>query len=504
MAALERGGRLVGFDQEWKPDRCVQQNHKVALLQFAVADTVFLVRTSRLQFQLPAFLRRVLMDPSIVKIAIDFDGADRDKMKHSFKLSLPVNSEECGILDLSLLAKDCGFQESGLKKLSARSGYRLEKNKKMSVSDWEAAALSEGQLRYARDDAYFPLLIAARLLREAAQRRPPTPLQARTLAGWTAEVEEAALAALESVDTSAQDALQEVLVEELRSLLLQRSAENGKPWMMFSQLQQLEPVARMRRAGLFTGKKFFMELKDDLVVSTRQGADFVRGRSDWERAPAPEGALALPWAEDPQAALTAWAELERAGDPTGTPLSNWEAQTLRYRLGKVARALEEREEGPAATAVRGLSGNAQRLLCDVGAVEAAGAGAPPLAEGSGCDRPAERQPCSREQQQQPREQGQQQSQPAERMVFVKLLSRGVQLEALSSELADALGLDVFEDVVSAPVKSRSRGVAWALVALRTAAAVAELLDRTGFSEESPGRLQLASGDAQVCRYRGHS
>ena len=136
-------------------------DNPVALLQLAVGGSVWLIRTS--EISLPAELREILLDGSVTKLVVSFDSADRKKLSSSFGL------KDCqGILDIQELAKRQGLPVLGfgLKKLAKHCGWRIEKDHSVSVSNWASKQLTERQLQYARDDAFFTLLVALSLLHE--------------------------------------------------------------------------------------------------------------------------------------------------------------------------------------------------------------------------------------------------------------------------------------------------------------------------------------------------
>ncbi|CAE7403505.1 Wrn [Symbiodinium sp. CCMP2592] len=152
-------GGAVGWDMEWTPDTGGREENPVALMQFADAHTALLLRTHRSGNWLPKSVRDLLLSKSCQKVTLGYDGSDRRKVQTSFGL------EPEGVVDLQAMAEDRGFQRSiGLKKLGRAFGLKMYKDPTLSISFWEASSLSEDQVRYAADDAFFTYSLYDRLL----------------------------------------------------------------------------------------------------------------------------------------------------------------------------------------------------------------------------------------------------------------------------------------------------------------------------------------------------
>ncbi|CAE7926194.1 Wrn, partial [Symbiodinium necroappetens] len=152
-------GGAVGWDMEWIPDTGAREENPVALMQFADAHTALLLRTHRSGKWLPKCVRDLLLSKSCQKVTLGYDGSDRRKVQASFDL------EPEAVVDLQKMAEDRGFQRSiGLKKLGRAFGLKMYKDPTLSMSFWEASTLSEDQVRYAADDAFFTYSLYDRLL----------------------------------------------------------------------------------------------------------------------------------------------------------------------------------------------------------------------------------------------------------------------------------------------------------------------------------------------------
>lgn len=327
---LAEHSNLLALDMEWVPDRSRHQNNKVALIQIAIGDSVWLFRTC--EIALPQGLREIFLDRSVTKLAVSFDSADRKKLQSSFGMGCE------GLLDISTLAKGLDIQGCGLKRLAQRYGLRIEKDRDISISNWAAATLSERQLQYARDDAFFTLWVCAPLLREL-----PEGLQndgadvARVLQAversWTAID-----GAVTTEDCEAKDLALLSFVTELHGVLLERGP---LPLMHMGGLLDPRGVPFREQARMLEirlSKDFFREQKGWFHLSQTKGEDFLRARTAFEVAPFSERELAVSWHE--AEALERWREVCGAGSSTEAELKGrlgLLGAELR-RLGKVTEA----------------------------------------------------------------------------------------------------------------------------------------------------------------------
>jgi ribonuclease D len=139
--------QTVGIDTETKPVFVKGQYNHVSLIQIAIPNKVYLIRLHKtgLTNELMSFFE----DKNIKKlgVALADDIKDLQKLKR-FK------AEE--FFELNQLVKSIGIESNGLKKLVAIIlGYRISKS--AQVSNWEAPALTEKQLRYGATDAFVCL-----------------------------------------------------------------------------------------------------------------------------------------------------------------------------------------------------------------------------------------------------------------------------------------------------------------------------------------------------------
>jgi ribonuclease D len=145
--------KVVGFDTETKPVFVRGQQNKVALMQIALPDKVFLIRINKTGVE-PEIIH-FLENENILKAGV----ALRDDIKalQRLKKFIPY-----GVVELADMAKGAGLMEEGVKKLTGLLlGFRVSKT--AQTSNWEAAALNEKQISYAATDAWVCLEIFKKL-----------------------------------------------------------------------------------------------------------------------------------------------------------------------------------------------------------------------------------------------------------------------------------------------------------------------------------------------------
>jgi ribonuclease D len=143
----------VGFDTETKPVFVRGHQNKVALMQIALPEKVFLIRLNHtgLQKEIIDFLE----NDKILKAGV----ALRDDIKALQRLK---KFEPQGVVELAELAKKGGLEIEGVKKLTGLLlGFRISKS--AQTSNWELAELNEKQISYAATDAWVCLEIFKKL-----------------------------------------------------------------------------------------------------------------------------------------------------------------------------------------------------------------------------------------------------------------------------------------------------------------------------------------------------
>jgi ribonuclease D len=146
--------KLVGFDTETKPVFVRGHSNKVALMQVAIPDKVYLIRLN--QTGITKSIIDFLENEKIVKAGV----ALRDDIKGLQKLK---HYTQGGFVELAVLSKEAGLQVESVKKLAALLlGFRISKS--AQTSNWEADTLNEKQVSYAATDAWVCLEVYKKLL----------------------------------------------------------------------------------------------------------------------------------------------------------------------------------------------------------------------------------------------------------------------------------------------------------------------------------------------------
>lgn len=145
---------IVGFDTETRPSFKRGQIYKVALLQLAVPNRVFLIRLHHTG--LPEQIVSIFENPAIVKAGV----AIHDDIKSLQKLT---KFAPAAFVELATLARTSGLQVESVKKLAGLLlGFRISKS--AQTSNWEAPTLTEKQIDYAATDAWVCLEIYSKLV----------------------------------------------------------------------------------------------------------------------------------------------------------------------------------------------------------------------------------------------------------------------------------------------------------------------------------------------------
>lgn len=159
--------KVLGFDTESRPCFSSHQPHYgVSLLQLSGEDRAYLFRI-KLMEGIPKPLRKILSEPSILKIgaAVKDDVAGLER-HHDFR--------PAGFVDLQKMVWEYGIKDKSVKKMTAIIlGIRI--SKAQQLSNWEADELSESQKLYAATDAWVCREMYLKLMR--SEKNPLTPEQ---------------------------------------------------------------------------------------------------------------------------------------------------------------------------------------------------------------------------------------------------------------------------------------------------------------------------------------
>lgn len=146
--------QIVGFDTESKPTHLKNETstgpHTV---QFASCDHAWVFQLHDATCR--AAVSRLLGSTALTKVGFGLSG-DRTQIRQ--KLGL----EPEATIDLDVVFRRRGYRrEVGVKTAIALVfGQRFLKSKKQTTSNWASKQLTEGQLRYAANDAYAAMCVA--------------------------------------------------------------------------------------------------------------------------------------------------------------------------------------------------------------------------------------------------------------------------------------------------------------------------------------------------------
>lgn len=137
----------LGFDTETRPAFVKGQRYKVALIQLASEDKVWLVRLQQTGF-IPELVE-FFQNDTIHKVGVGL----RDDLVALQRLESFVPG---GFVELTNLTRQVGVEVESVKKLTGLLlGFRISKS--AQTSNWEAPTLTEKQIEYAATDAWVCL-----------------------------------------------------------------------------------------------------------------------------------------------------------------------------------------------------------------------------------------------------------------------------------------------------------------------------------------------------------
>ena len=151
---------FVGFDSEQKPTFTKGQgNNGVCLIQLATKEKCYLIQIKQIKNLKP--LIDFLEDEKIVKIGTGLKG---DNVALYKQFNLRVKS----MIDLEDIFKKLSSKNQlGAKKASSIIlNKKLQKSKNMSKSNWENEKLTDGQIKYASEDATVVYDVMIELLKQ--------------------------------------------------------------------------------------------------------------------------------------------------------------------------------------------------------------------------------------------------------------------------------------------------------------------------------------------------
>lgn len=163
LCADARAADLVAFDAEWAPDHKWGSDNPISVLQlaFPLSKRVYVVQLERLGRRLPKEVQMMLVNPEVRKVGFAVDGNDRAKMARSGIAVTngsvtDVQAQCAAALGINTHAKSLSLKIAASRLL----GFTLEKDKRLSCSDWAHPELTPQQVRYAALDAWVTLRLS--------------------------------------------------------------------------------------------------------------------------------------------------------------------------------------------------------------------------------------------------------------------------------------------------------------------------------------------------------
>lgn len=151
VVALLQAEQVLGFDTETRAsfERGVQ--HPLSLIQIATVDTCYLFQHAILGEQFTQ-LKALLEDETILKVGVGLR-SDAQALRRQWGINV------ASTLDLNWALAQLGAEkEMGTRQLvAALLGVRIDKPKKVTLSNWQLVPLSSAQIHYAAADALAAL-----------------------------------------------------------------------------------------------------------------------------------------------------------------------------------------------------------------------------------------------------------------------------------------------------------------------------------------------------------
>jgi ribonuclease D len=145
--------RVVGFDTESKPTFLKNEvSGGPHVVQFASHDHAWVFQVHEPACR--AAVAQLLASSALTKVGFGLDG-DRTQIRHTLGI------EPQALVDLDTVFRRRGHRNAvGVKTAIALVfGLRFVKSRKQTTSNWSTRHLSEGQVRYAANDAYAALRV---------------------------------------------------------------------------------------------------------------------------------------------------------------------------------------------------------------------------------------------------------------------------------------------------------------------------------------------------------
>lgn len=144
---------ILGFDTETKPSFVRGISNKTSLLQLSTRERCYIFKLK--EMGLSERLASIISNKDIIKTGVNILGDIKD-------LKRLAKFDERSIVDISDLAKQKNFHQTGLRNLTAIL-FNKRLSKSTRTSNWGKKNLTEKQIIYAATDAWMSLLIYEKL-----------------------------------------------------------------------------------------------------------------------------------------------------------------------------------------------------------------------------------------------------------------------------------------------------------------------------------------------------
>lgn len=138
---------FLGFDTEQKPTfKKGESSHGVSIVQLATKTKCYLIQTKQIRNLKP--LINLLENEKVIKVGTGLRG-DNDVLFKQFNLRLKSTIDLENVFKKLSSKNQIGSKRAALIILNEK----LQKSKNMSRSNWENKKLTDGQIKYASEDA---------------------------------------------------------------------------------------------------------------------------------------------------------------------------------------------------------------------------------------------------------------------------------------------------------------------------------------------------------------
>jgi len=138
---------FIGFDSEQKPTfKKGQASHGISIIQLATLSKCYIIQTKQIRNLKP--LINLLENQNIIKIGTGLKG-DNEALFKQFNLRLKSTIDLENVFKALSAKNQIGAKKAALIILNEN----LQKSKNMSRSNWEKKDLTDGQIKYASEDA---------------------------------------------------------------------------------------------------------------------------------------------------------------------------------------------------------------------------------------------------------------------------------------------------------------------------------------------------------------